>query len=440
MDSDALKRRLFEALGAKSLEGVEAVVDLGAPLNELNEEGLTPLGFAVTHGFVPGINYLLGLAETDANKGRADGYSPLMIAAEKNRGNSTTALLGYPSVDINYQGGPNNNTALHVALNQKSLKVVWKLLENPRLDVNISNGDGKTPLYLAAAYDHIDVTEALLNLGAKADVFGQKGPDGGDRTIFELAVAKRFNLPIINRMIINMAKYGATFNAPPPAPGEAKVAVRTLPHLRIHVYPRDPEAIEFFKAVEVPMTIPVQVHDRPNEEEQKTFLRQMFLIRDICTGLGPNYATLAFPYVSFYVTLTDAERLIGFMLVTFHKREPTIFLNVICTRNTVSGAGKLLMKFLTNITVAGEIDTVMLESVESAITFYESLGFKRQKPSKKQTADQLLPMVYTYNPAAAGAGAGASGAAGGAGASASGGRRRTRRHRKRKGTRKQASG
>jgi hypothetical protein len=428
MDGEALKRQLFEALAEKNLEGVEAAADLGAPLNELNSDGLTPLGLAVTAGFVPGIRYLLGLAETDANKGRADGYSPLMIAAEKNRGNSTNALLGFPSVDINYQGGPDNNTALHVALNKKSLEVVYKLLEHPRIDINIPNGDRKTPLYLAAAYDHVDVTETLLNMGANPNVFGQKGGDGRDRTIYELAVAKRFNRPIINRMIMNMSKYGATFNAPPPAPGEAKVAVSTLPDLRIHVYPRDRRAIDLFSAVEVPMTIPVQVHDRPNEEEQKAFLRQMFLIRDICSGLGPNYATLAFPYVSFYVTLMDGDRLIGFVLATLHKRDPTIFLNVICTRNTVSGAGKLLMKFLTNVTVTGEINTVMLESVESAITFYESLGFKRQKPSAKQIAEELLPMVYIYNPATAGTGAGAGAGAGGAGAGATrrGGRRMLR--------------
>jgi hypothetical protein len=387
---------------------------------------------------VEGIQYLLGLADTDANKGRADGHSPLMLAALKNLGDATDALLGFPSVDLNYRGGPDGNTALIVSVNKNSKAVFDKLIANRFVDVNVPNGDRKTALYLAASYEQVENTEALLNRGADPNMFGRMEANGREKTIYDLAVNNKFPSPVINRMIRNMVKYGATFNAPPVPAGTPKVALASLDRLRINVYPKGDDAVDLFGRMGVRMTIPVQIHGRPSAEAQVDFLRRVFLVRDICAGLGPNYIALKFTAISFYVELTGGEddRLIGFLFGTLQPRKRAVFLEAICTRNTVGGAGKILMDFLKAMTESGEYTNVLLESVDSAVDFYVSQGFRKLKPTSKQDAAGLWPMVWTRPAGAGAAGDVAGGAGAGAGASARrggtrrGGRRTRRTQRK----------
>ena len=66
-----------------------------------------------------------------------------------------------PQTDINSQdGNDNRNTTLHLAIERNELEVVRFLLSQ-EADTIIENGDGKTPLQLAAKCNNVDFIKVL---------------------------------------------------------------------------------------------------------------------------------------------------------------------------------------------------------------------------------------------------------------------------------------
>jgi ankyrin repeat protein len=216
---------LMLAAGAGSLEGVKALIEHGADVNEAeprlgqtplmwaaaeghgdvvqgllaaganvnlpSSSGSTPVAFASAKGDVRSIETLLA-AGADPNQAMPSGTRPLMIALSNRHADAALALLaGGARADAG--DDRTGSTPLHVAAQSGSLPAVKALLAR-KVDVNArtaavgaaggARGGGgffrapngaMTPLMLAASGGHPDVMRALVEAGADPSLRSENG-------------------------------------------------------------------------------------------------------------------------------------------------------------------------------------------------------------------------------------------------------------------------
>ena len=108
-----------------------------------------------------------GKAPLTLNQKKQDKTTALFDAVQNNQYDQLSRLLS--SVDINTQD-PEGDTALHIAIHNRSYECVDKLLKY-KPNVNIKNAAGETPFQLALYLSRGDLLKKLLERGAE-DVTG----------------------------------------------------------------------------------------------------------------------------------------------------------------------------------------------------------------------------------------------------------------------------
>lgn len=375
---------LFAAVRSRDMRALERAANLGAPLNNFHA-GLTPLGLAAEIGFVPAVTYLLGLAETEPNKGRPDGSSPLMIAAEENKVEVVEAMLGYPDVKINHADAE-GETALLLAIQADATEAVMALLADRTLDIEKINKERFTPLLAAATKGNAVVVEALLLRGANPEHKREL------TTIHGLGLGRRFT-PVINQMLINWKEYGRTYNSP--IKEEGKVPLASLDNVKIDIFQMKPTAEAFLMGADMHTPYPVIVNTKAEAIRFfPEFKRMMHLARGLCTGLDPHYAIKKMGTIDFYILLTygSPEKLAGFVYVSLNPVRKDFFIDLICARDSVKGTGTFLMDFCIQLATSKEYNQVSLESVEGARTFYERYKFEYGARRAGMIKSGLYPM------------------------------------------------
>ncbi|KAL4861962.1 hypothetical protein BDV12DRAFT_190739 [Aspergillus spectabilis] len=128
-------------------------------LNMVDDVGATALWYAIYGKNVPATALLLEQPSIDVNhqltKGEGrDAYqvTPFMHALWHGWGryDIISLFIKHPATDLTFLDS-RGETAIHLAIQEKREDVVRDLLECGRLDVNITWGNGRTPLYCAAA-------------------------------------------------------------------------------------------------------------------------------------------------------------------------------------------------------------------------------------------------------------------------------------------------
>lgn len=141
----------------------EALLKAGAACNVLNSAGHTPLHVAVGGGNRKLAAMLLKSdAKVDATD--RDGNTPLLIAARKASPDVVELLLAEganPTASNNER-----NTALHYAAAVGDASTLHRFLVTLKQQPDPTNGEGATPLMLAAANGHRRCVEALADAGA----------------------------------------------------------------------------------------------------------------------------------------------------------------------------------------------------------------------------------------------------------------------------------
>ena len=145
------------------LEIAKALVRAGAPVDAVNDYGVTPLALACTNGSNSMIELLLD-AGADAND-RANGQTVLMLAANTGRVEAVRTLLAH-GAEIDATEPENGQTALMWAVAEGHTDVV-KLLIARGANVQARSRSGFTPLLFTAREDHgLEMARILLANGA----------------------------------------------------------------------------------------------------------------------------------------------------------------------------------------------------------------------------------------------------------------------------------
>lgn len=195
---------LHMAVRSGHIESIDALLELGIPINQKNEIGSTALHIATTIKNVPMIKTLADYG-ADVNAMDNKGYTALHYAvfaqaatirtlievgtfnkhskeaeAESFLNPSSNANLDV--IDMLISGAKANidaqaktgETPLHLAVSIDNVQVVKKLI-NLGANINALTKTRVTPLYIASASFHREIISILINAGASAKIYNSEG-------------------------------------------------------------------------------------------------------------------------------------------------------------------------------------------------------------------------------------------------------------------------
>ncbi|XP_067120069.1 26S proteasome non-ATPase regulatory subunit 10-like [Centruroides vittatus] len=149
----------------EDLEAVEIVLSARPNINIRNNLGETPVATSINHG-----NFRSALAmlkcELDTDATDRNQYTLLHYAAKKNASEVIKKLLE-KGCDPNAQD-VTGDTALHVAAGRGFVEATSVLVKHPKIDKNVQNFGGYTPLMCAVDSGFPKVVELLM--AAKCDI------------------------------------------------------------------------------------------------------------------------------------------------------------------------------------------------------------------------------------------------------------------------------
>jgi ankyrin repeat protein len=206
---DATMKLIHWAIVIGDLDLITQVIELDAGKINTFAYDLKPIHFACA--LHDNINIVKILIAKGANLSdlTVDGLTPLFLAAEYNNSTIAAYLLenGFQKI-LNQSNGSQHLSALHIACRNGAIEVVRLFLEkNARL---FHDKDGRTPLHLASANNHVKIVELLVNKYGKVNVRDYLG-----HTPLNYA-CKNGNLETVELLILKGAdvtaasKYGET--------------------------------------------------------------------------------------------------------------------------------------------------------------------------------------------------------------------------------------
>jgi ankyrin repeat protein len=91
-----------------------------------------------------------------------DGNTPLHIAAYGGHLEIVKKLSDRENMNFNAQNKTYGETPLHRAIEANAMEVFDVLVHHPKVDVNVENTDGNTPLHLAAYRRDLEIVKKLF--------------------------------------------------------------------------------------------------------------------------------------------------------------------------------------------------------------------------------------------------------------------------------------
>ncbi|XP_072958516.1 uncharacterized protein [Typha angustifolia] len=141
-----------------------------ADINEQDESGFSPVMIAAKEGHVDAFRYLVFAGADVKLKNKRGETAVTLSELNKNRDLFEQVMLEFALE----KGGAGGFCALHWAARRGDLAAV-RLLASKGCDVNVPDGDGCTPLMLAAREGHGPMCELLISYGAKCDTKTPRG-------------------------------------------------------------------------------------------------------------------------------------------------------------------------------------------------------------------------------------------------------------------------
>ncbi|XP_072143326.1 E3 ubiquitin-protein ligase MIB2-like isoform X2 [Dermacentor andersoni] len=185
-------------------EGSEAIVwmmaETGANVEEVDEDGDRALHYA-TYGDKPDVIELLLNLGADINATNKKKFTALQVAVKKKHVNCVRILINkFPErLDVNIQDGV-GDTPLHDAIKHASPEITDMLLNFPSVDFTLCNESGHNLLHQAAVTGNNFATEMILS--KKPDLVDVKDSDG----CTALHLAARANNYSVARTLVTQGK------------------------------------------------------------------------------------------------------------------------------------------------------------------------------------------------------------------------------------------
>ncbi|OEL18707.1 hypothetical protein BAE44_0020274 [Dichanthelium oligosanthes] len=133
----------------------------------------SPLMFAAQCGDAAMMKVLLAQPDVDVDEQDLDGCSPIMAAAKVGNIEAFRTLV-FTSANIKLSN-KRGEMAFGLAQQSKKRDLFEQHLASTGCDVSIPDGDGYTPLMLAAREGHVGVCELLISYGAHYDLQTPRG-------------------------------------------------------------------------------------------------------------------------------------------------------------------------------------------------------------------------------------------------------------------------
>ncbi|WP_342255471.1 ankyrin repeat domain-containing protein [Spiroplasma endosymbiont of Poecilobothrus nobilitatus] len=193
---------IYYAISTDNIEIVKLLIDNGADVKNINKNGLTPLYYAIILDKKEMVQFLINNG-ADVNLRDKNGLTPLHFAIDENNKEMVQFLINN-GADVNIKITSTGATILHYAIikNKKEMvkllinngadvnkgvdsliplnyaigekKEMIQLLIDNGADVNLQDENGLTPLYYAINTENIEIVKLLLTNGADVN----KGVEG----------------------------------------------------------------------------------------------------------------------------------------------------------------------------------------------------------------------------------------------------------------------
>ena len=180
------------------------LIKAGSDVNRTDMKGWTPLAMAVRNGHKAAVKELLKYKAVINNK-NSDGWTPLMLTAAQGAGYTDIAEILLAGAPNKNEVNKNKNTALMIAVENKHFKLA-KLLVNKGANINISNEFGNTALSIASGNSDLSYTKLLVSKGANIEHANNQGDtplliaaNNGNRSVIEYLVNKGASYNVVNR-------------------------------------------------------------------------------------------------------------------------------------------------------------------------------------------------------------------------------------------------
>jgi uncharacterized protein len=151
---------IHEAAFSGDIETVRSLVMTGAPVNEINADGYTPLMLAAFNGHADVVLHLLKTG-ADVNVADRQLLTPLHFAASGPNPDAVEVLLEYGST-INAADGIEHFTPLMYAAAEGNIDVV-KILLKYGADTSLTDDDGDTAEAFAKQNNHDEIAKLIQN-------------------------------------------------------------------------------------------------------------------------------------------------------------------------------------------------------------------------------------------------------------------------------------
>ena len=180
-----------QTISADTPNIINTLLSNGANINSQNHEGFTPVHRAVLRRNHAILEVLL--AHRPNLNIRANGYTPVELACQKNNGEAVTWLA--PQSTLTDRRRRTRLLQQLIQLNHTEvLNVLTPESAANLFDVNAQDTDGNTTLHIACLHSREDLVEALLKLGAKRHMTNDSG-----QTARDLALTRKHHIsaPIV---------------------------------------------------------------------------------------------------------------------------------------------------------------------------------------------------------------------------------------------------
>ncbi|ETO26423.1 hypothetical protein RFI_10714 [Reticulomyxa filosa] len=144
----------------------ELLIKHGVDVDMRTEDGITALYIAVEKGHELVVEKLL-TSYADVNLSSREDESPLIQACHRGYDKIVKRLLRAPNIRVNQRRKNDGATALFVACREGHTECVRELLSNIQIHVNESKTNGRSPLFIAAFFGHLNIVDILLKHSEK---------------------------------------------------------------------------------------------------------------------------------------------------------------------------------------------------------------------------------------------------------------------------------